>query len=245
MTHLTHDELVLLHYDEEIPVTARVHLLSCTACRRESELLKRVLHQVDRAGEPPELPATWEDDLWTKLQWKLDRRVRRRYGWMAAAAAMLAVAFFAGRAIERAQRPLPAAAAAPQAGTTIATAVTAAIRQRVLLAVVGEHMGRSERVLTEVKNASADQPATAIGDRQALEDLGQKNRLYLEAAHASGDESLASILEELQPMLLELARAPEQPSAEDVAALQKRIDRRGALLKLRVARESLRHQQSL
>ena len=49
----------------------------------------------------------------------------------------------------------------------------------------------------------------------------------------------------MQPLLLELARAPENPSAQDIAMLQKRIEKRGSVLKLRVAGEQIRQRQSL
>jgi hypothetical protein len=76
-----------------------------------------------------------------------------------------------------------------------------------------------------------------------MEDLVRKNRLYLDAAYASGQTSLASVLEEMQPLLLELARTPENPTADDIRMLQKRIEKRGALLELRVAGEQIRQRQ--
>jgi len=44
----------------------------------------------------------------------------------------------------------------------------------------------------------------------------------------------------MQPLLLELARAPEHPSAQDIEMLQRRIEKRGAVLKLRLAGEQIR-----
>src|SRR6266550_4265529 len=137
-----------------------------------------------------------------------------------------------------------AAAEAPEPVAQKTTS-TAAGRERVLLVVLGDHFSRSERVLTEVKNATADAPPIVIADREAMEDLVRKNRLYLDAAYASGQTSLASVLEEMQPLLLELARAPENPSAQDIEMLQKRIEKRGSVLRLRVAGEQIRQRQSL
>jgi hypothetical protein len=231
MDHLDRDDLILLHYGEEAPAGAREHLLGCEACRNEAALLRRVLDAVDDAAETPELAPAWEEHLWNRLRWKLERRRTRWIGWAAAAAAMLVLAFLAGRSFM------------PRSSTAIVTENTAKGRERVLLVVLGDHLSRSERLLTEVKNASADAPPVVMADREAMEDLVRKNRLYLDAAHASGQTSLANVLEEMQPLLLELARAPENPSARDIEILQKRIEKRGALLELRLAGEQVRQQQ--
>ena len=237
MDHLDRDDLILLHYGEQASPGAREHLLGCEECRRESALLRRVLDAVDdAAAETPELAPAWEEQLWNRLRWKLEHRRSPRLAWAAAAAAMLVIALVGGYQLARRSAPVPV----PQ---TLAS--TAAGRERVLLVVLGDHFSRSERVLTEVKNATADAPPIVIADREAMEDLVRKNRLYLDAAYASGQTSLASVLEEMQPLLLELARAPENPSARDIEMLQKRIEKRGSVLKLRVAGEQIRQRQSL
>ena len=239
MEHLDRDDLILLHYGEDVPAGAREHLLGCAACRDEAALLRRVLEAVDQNAEVPEPTPAWEEHLWNRVRWKLERRRTRWIGWAAAAAAMLVMAFLAGRSL----RPpsSPARAAVPQ--QAVKSTSTPESRERVLLVVLGDHLSRSERVLTEVKNSSAEAPPVVIADREALEDLVRKNRLYLDAAQASGQTSLANVLEQMQPLLLELARAPENPSAQDIAILQKRIEKRGALLELRLAGEQIRQRQ--
>jgi len=241
MEHLDRDTLVLLHYGEDVPPGAREHLLRCEACRSERELLRRVLDAVDQATETPELAPAWEEHLWNRLRWKLERRGSRPWMWMAAAAAAVVIAVLAGYRLapRSATPPVPQVAAAKSV-----PASTAEGRERVLYAVVGDHLDRSERMLTEVKNATAEAPPVVIADREAMEDLVRKNRLYVDAAYASGQTSLANTLEELQPLLLELARAPEKPSARDLQMMQKRIEKRGALLELRVAGEQIRQRQS-
>lgn len=242
MEHLDRDTLILLHYGEDVPPGAREHLLRCEACRGESEILRRVLDAVDEAAETPEPSPAWEEHLWNRLRWKLERRRNRTWVWAAAAAAVAVIALIAG------YRLAPRSAPAPMQVQVTAQKSAPAVstpegRERVLLVVVGDHFSRSERLLTEVKNASPEAPPIVIADREAMEDLVRKNRLYLDAANASGQTSLANTLEELQPLLLELARAPEKPSARDLQTLQKRIEKRGALLELRVAAEQIRQRQ--
>ena len=233
MNHLDREDLILLHYGEPASPGAREHLFGCAQCRHEAELLRRVLDAVD--AEAPELAPAWEEQLWNRLRWRLERRRAPWIGWAAAAAALVVVAFLAGRSF----MPKPAT---PQVVQQAAKS-TAEGRERVLLVVLGDHLSRSERVLTEVKNASADAPPFVIADRDTLEDLVRKNRLYVEAAQASGQTSLANTLEQMQPLLLELARAPENPTPDDIRTLQKRIEKRGALLELRVAGEQIRQRQ--
>lgn len=244
MEHLDHDTLILLHYGEAVPAEAREHLLGCEECRREREVLRRVLDAVDEAAETPELAPSWEEHLWNRLRWKLERRRSWKFGWAAAAAAMLLIAFLLGYRMNQLQHPVSVTGPVAQPVKTPA-ASTAEGRERVLLVVLGDHFSRSERVFTEVKNATSDAPPVVIADREAMEDLVRKNHLYLEAAYASGQSSLAAVLEDMQPLLLELARAPENPSAQDIEILQKRIEKRGAVLELRVAGEQIRQRQSL
>ena len=98
MDHLDRDDLILLHYGEKASPGAREHLLGCEECRRESALLRRVLDAVDdAAAETPELAPAWEEQLWNRLRWKLERPRSRWIGWAAAAAATIAIAFLAGR----------------------------------------------------------------------------------------------------------------------------------------------------
>ena len=245
MDHLDRDELILLHYGEAVRPGAREHLLGCEACRSESELLRRVLQAVDENSETEEPAPQWEEQLWNRLRWKLERPRRRPLAWMAVAAAAM-IAVVAAALFLRRPAPAPAPQQVHNAPAPAAPVTTPAqARERVLLVVLGDHLSRSERVLTEVKNSSADAPALVIADRETLEDLVRKNRLYIDAAYSSNQTSLANVLEQMQPLLLELARAPEKPTARDIETLQKRIEKRGAVVKLRLAEEQIRQRQSL
>jgi hypothetical protein len=235
MDHLDHDELILLHYGESATPGSREHLLACEQCRRESELLRRVLDAVDKNDPAAELPESWEEQTWNRLRWKLERKPRRAALWWPAAAAVLVAAFLAGRLMERRTQPAPAPRTA-----SVEPVTNASTRERILLVVVADHIGRSERVLTEVKNAKPGVTPLLASDHDTVEDLVRKNRLYIDAANASGQAQLADLLQQMQPLLLELARAPEQPSAEDIDMLQRRIDKQGAVTKLRLAGEQIR-----
>ena len=227
MEHLTRDEHVLLHYGEPLPAGRRAHAADCDLCRRQSDVLRRVLDAVSDEDEP--LPESWEERFWERLRWKLQGR-RDRRPWYAAAgiAAAIVLAFFLGRQLPRQATPVEEAGIGDEG------------RARILLVVLGDHLTRSERVLTEVKNATSDEPP--LSSRKSIEELVIKNRLYRDAAVAAGETSLASILEEMEPLLMELARAPAEPTARDIESLQRRIEKKGLLFKLRVAGDETRRQ---
>jgi hypothetical protein len=226
MEHLTRDEQVLLHYGEPLPAERRAHAAACDLCRRQSDVLRRVLEAVIDEDEP--LPESWEETFWRRLRWKLQGR-RDRRPWYAAAgiAAAIVLAFFLGRQLPR-QTPVETAGIGDEG------------RARILLVVLNDHLTRSERVLTEVKNATSAEPP--LSSRKSIEELLIKNRLYRDAALAAGETSLASILEEMEPLLMELARAPAEPTARDLESLQRRIEKKGLLFKLRVAGDETRRQ---
>jgi len=239
MNHATQEELVLVHYREGDPDVA-AHVLACPECRAELETIRRVLKAVD-AAEVPELDDSWEETAWNRLRWKLEARKPRRrslpmWSYGAIAAALIVVAFLGGRFWERGPAPVT---------PTQAMATTSeAGRDRVFLVVVGDHLDRSERVLMELANQDLETGADLTTEQRLAEDLVQSNRIYRQTAVRAGDTRLASILEELEPILLEIARTPSNPSEREMQSLRRRIEAKGLLFKLRVAGEDVKRKEN-
>ena len=105
-----------------------------------------------------------------------------------------------------------------------------------------EHFGRSERLLTELVNASDRNGETALEQVWAAE-LLISNRLYRRAAEAAGQKRIAGLLAELEPVLLELAHAgsgpPNDESSDERNQLRRRVDEQGLLFKVRVTERRL------
>ena len=118
------------------------------------------------------------------------------------------------------------------------------VRERVLVVAVGEHLGKSEMILMDLSNA---QPAVSgkkliniSTEQKRAEDLVEENRLYRQTALNGGDHAMASTLDELERVLLDVAHSPAEVTPAQFESIQKRIAEQGILLKVRVVRQELR-----
>lgn len=245
MKHLTHDELVLSYYGEPDLGARRAHLDECSDCQAELGRLARVLDQVTPV-EVPEPDAAYEARVWDRLQWRLRAEKKAPHGeWVkwTAAAAMLALAFFAGLFWNRRHPNVaPGANNVTAANPTVSNKPTQAEqgRDRILLVVVGDHFDESERVLVELTNLTPGDGADISAERERAEELLASNRLYRSTATRRGEESVATLLDELEPVLMQIAHAPSQVSAEELRSIQKRVEKKGLVFKLRVVRADVR-----
>ena len=204
------------------------------ALARRLDRLRRDLAPFD-ALPLPELPADYEERVWRQIRPHLAEPAPRRLAsrilgtapWRLAAlattlVAALAGAYFAGRSAARHDLAPELAGALPSASTPEA-------RERLLLASVGGHLESSALLLTDLANSPS---GTTLGDEPAwAESLLTSNRLYRQAAERAGQRRIVALLDELEPLLLELAHAPERGEIRD---LQQQIEERDLLFKVRV-----------
>lgn len=240
MNHLSHDEFVLTYYGEPgLGDDRRAHLDACDSCRGELTALAAVLDRVTPV-EVPEPEDGYEARVWDRLQWRLrgEKKKQRRplVAWIAVAAT-IAVAFFAGMLWKSNHRdietPTPQVA---QKSTPAETSKPSAEPNRILLVVVGEHIDQSERVLVELTNLTPTGNTDISGTRDRAQELLASNRLYRTTATTRGEEDVATLLDELEPVLLQLAHAPSEVSAEELRSMQKRVESKGLVFKMRVVR---------
>ncbi len=115
------------------------------------------------------------------------------------------------------------------------------------MVAVGEHLGHSERMLVELSNVAPNDPAqkqvNISAEQRRAEDLLEENRLYRQTALRDGDAGLASVLDELERVLLDVAHGPEEVTPAQLEALQKKIEGRGILFKVRVVNKELQQRQ--
>jgi hypothetical protein len=80
-------------------------------------------------------------------------------------------------------------------------------------------------------------------EQKRAEDLVEENRLYRQTALKDGDTAMASTLDELERVLLDIANSPEEVTPAQFEAIQKRIAAKGILLKVRVVKQDLQERE--
>ena len=235
--HLSEDDLILHYYGELDPAAAAQtaeHLRHCTACHGSFATLQRVLAAVD-AAPPVEVGDGFERNVWARLQPELDRGPRQnwrswfvlspaRLAWVAGVVILVGAAFFAGRVSQK---------AVPPNGAETATASNG-FREGILLADLGEHLDRSQLMLTELVSANPAETADFAAQRERAEELVADNRLYRQTAAANGNTALAAVLDDLEQVLVDVAASPDNVSVADFEEVRQRIESKGLLLKVHV-----------
>src|SRR5712692_6435999 len=121
------------------------------------------------------------------------------------------------------------------------------VRERILLVAVGDHLDRSEMMLVELTNAEpgpADKKLVNISTEQKrAEDLLDENRLYRQTALQQGDSALASVLDELERVLLDIAHSPAEMTPAQLEKIRQRMEAHGILFKVRVAGSEVRRRE--
>src|SRR5205823_341609 len=107
-------------------------------------------------------------------------------------------------------------------------------RQRVVLAAVGNHLERSQVLLIELMSADPKDSVDLSSEREQARDLLDDNRLYRLTAQHTGDPAVATVLDELERVLTEIANSPDQLTAGDVREIRKRIESQDLLFKIHV-----------
>ncbi|HET9768860.1 MAG TPA: hypothetical protein VFS60_18595 [Thermoanaerobaculia bacterium] len=298
---LSDEDLILYHYGESPdPETITATLARSVEAQTRYAELRALLAAADEWA-PPELPASFGDDVWQRLQPRLAAERVAALAPTEAAPAATAPTPTAGAprasdldtppavptiapsssrgaqrrsdldlATPRAQRPsnvlaaahrfaartrrfLPAAAAAVlllavgYLAGRLATdrqparppTLSADARQRLLAETLAEHLERSQRLFTELANSSPEETAALGGEQRAAQELLSANRLYRTAAERGGREGVAALLDEMEPVLVELSHLPAEPEPADLEFLRRRIDAQGLLFKTRIASELL------
>ena len=266
MKHLDEQQLLEYRYGDATDTSAvEQHLRECADCRKSYEALKQVLAFVD-ALPVADPGANYETRLWRSISPKLERPGIDWSAWTAwlspkrlipigAVAALVLAAFLAGRYWHRVEPAGPtnlssAQPIGPAPGQSAENKNQGQVRERILLVAVGDHLDSAQSILLEISNAEADGSGNSKNkevdisqQQQRAEDLVSSNRLYRQTALKTGDTMVASVLDDLEPILLEIAHSPSKVSAAQLDELQQGIEARGLLLKVRVLDSTVRNRQ--
>jgi hypothetical protein len=237
MNHLSDEDLSVLFPGEPADAATSAHLADCAECRQRRRELEEILLLVSSSEALPSRGDRYGRDVWARISPRLDGP--RTSGWRAllaprrlAFAGILAIVliatFLAGRFWQVPEAPL-----------------SAAVRERILVVALGEHLERSQAVLIELVNAPTGADVDVTSEQTRANDLLADNRLYRQTASREGDAEVSSVLEELERLLLDVAHGPSRLTAEDLASLRQRIEEKGVLFKVRVIGTNLRQRGEL
>ncbi len=218
MNHLDEEQFVQAYYGDSDEVFRR-HLQECPECRAAYQRLKELLDAVSEYPVP-ERNSAYGAEVWARLTPRLPLATPRPLWlrwWVLGPvfACLLTVAFWAGRVTEQKQAGIPTTA-----------------RERVLLMAIGDHLERSQVVLTELVHT--DSQSDFRYQRERARDLLNENRLLRENAVRMGDSADASLLDELERVLVDVANSPSALPPHDLEAIQQRIESEGLLFKVRI-----------
>lgn len=239
MKHVTEEELIAYRDGDSSGREAiAAHLKECRECAREFEQIEALLSTLNTLPVP-EPAEDYGQRVWQQIAPRLPEKkakwweglfLPRRMAAFGAVAALIVLAFFVGRVSK-----------GPVSGGETADAGT--VRERVLVVAVGEHLGRSEMILMELANAQPERGQKLMNisaTQKRAEDLVEENRLYRQTALHDGDTAMANTLDELERVLLDIANSPDEVTSAQFESLQKRIESKGILFKVRVVNQDLR-----
>lgn len=99
------------------------------------------------------------------------------------------------------------------------------------------HFERAETLLRAFRNVRLDEPSAAAEvryERTRAKQLIYQNMMLRREADASGDVQIASLLDNLEPILLDIANLPDKPDNDTVRVIRERVERKNIVALLQV-----------
>lgn len=241
MGHPTDDELIEQFSGDAEPATrARIeaHLRDCPDCRRAWADMAGAFTIVNDAV--PEPPDGFERVVWARVSQAIAQSPQgaRSWSWrQLVPAGALAAAVIAGIAVNQAGRVSQEPDPAPDV-TVDAARADLKQNERVLFTALDEHFQQTEALLVELRNAPERDNLRL--ERITADDLVAAGRLYRQTAEYTGQQGLVRMLDDLEPVLVEVARGPERIDRTGRQWLRARIDDDNLLFKVRAVTNDIR-----
>lgn len=99
------------------------------------------------------------------------------------------------------------------------------------------HFEKAETLLRAFRNVRLNERDTATEvayERKRAQQLVYQNMILRREADTSGDVEIASLLESLEPILLDISNLPDNPDSDDVRAIRERVERKNIVALLQV-----------
>jgi hypothetical protein len=217
MKTISDDDLILLYYGEHDDSALARTVAADAELSRRFEALSQELGAVDSLV-PPQLDSDFGAKVWQRLVPQLQDAVPSRSGWFSSwsqprfsIAGVFSVAIIAGLAFvlgrgsylqSESSSPVP----------NLASQLPTIDSQRLLTSQVANHLGEVDVILTQYVNAPETNNNRQSDTAEWATDMLITNRLYRRAAESSGNQQLAAMLADLEPLLIELAHQSNQAS---------------------------------
>jgi hypothetical protein len=238
MNHLT-DEQLTEHYLGEGAnrVAVETHLRICGWCEQVYEEITNVMEV--RAPEPPARAPEYGKRVWQTIQAPLRPypvTKRSYFSWprlvLASACLLgLAAAFLIGALWQRSRAHLSVANNSVQA------------QERVVLFILDDHLDRSERLLVQLNHAAGEKGDSDSSLQTEARQLLPDNRLSRQALSTRSDPMMASALDHLERVLLEVANSPDKLNSADIARIEHEMNTDSLLFQIRVLRARTSQQE--
>ena len=233
MKHLDDQALLFYHLgelDDDQAREVRLALQADPALRAQLDELRALFSVMDHASIP-ERDENYGRRVWARVEPELRDEPLLARLWqkltppvLAGAAVVviaISVSFYTPEIVEQPEL----------AGTQESTPQISA-RERVLLASVSKHLEGSQRLIMEFNNRLGTEVDTSE-EREWAEILLMANRLYRFAAEQAGQDRIAQLLADMEPVLIELANSENGLSDEEFDALRQRISDNDLIFKMR------------
>ena len=126
----------------------------------------------------------------------------------------------------------------PKPGEQFAVApVPAPIRSADSQTMTAIHFEKSETLLLAFRNVRLNEPGMAKEvsyERKRAQQLVLQNMMLRREADAAGDVQVSSLLESLEPILIDIANLPDSPDENAVRTIRQRVERKNIVPLLRV-----------
>ena len=124
----------------------------------------------------------------------------------------------------------------PKPGEQFAS-VTGPLRSADAQTQTAMHFERTETLLVAFRNVRLNEPGSAVEvsyERNRAKQLVYQNMLLRREADAAGDVQISSLLESVEPILIDIANLPDRPDENSVRVIRERVERKNIVPLLRV-----------
>lgn len=233
------EALLLFHYGELSPAEMQAYRESLA---NDAGLAQRYAELVEFLSEieDPHSDSRPDDFYSRRMRERVLRELPARprtlkWQWLGggiAAAAVMALAMVLAFQLGR-------GSVGPASDATLqADGASTELQARLLNASLVQHLESSSRFLRQVDNASVA-TVDIESERRWAATLLVANRLYRFAAEQAGQHRVATVLQDMEPILIEMANGEGELSDAEFARLRERIQSRDLLFKVDVTGNAL------